>query len=124
MAPPRSWHCGASLKGAQSKPAAWATDSRRRHYHRAPRPTFTLPSAPSMRAPPDAFLAPVENTLVVVVRVYDLLLETDSPSSRETILPIEHHLIVCRALRAGLRPWPSHPMALAQSNASFPPIRS
>jgi prephenate dehydratase len=69
----------------------------------------------------DAILAPVENTLAgPIVRVYDLLLESDFTITAETILPIEHHLIGCRgASLAGLRSVASHPMALAQCERFF-----
>lgn len=69
----------------------------------------------------DALLAPVENSLAgSVVRVYDLLLESDLAIVAETILPIEHHLIGCPgATLAGLRSVASHPMALAQCERFF-----
>jgi len=69
----------------------------------------------------DALLAPVENTLAgSVVRVYDLLLESQLAIVAETILPIEHHLIGCPgATLQGLRSVASHPMALAQCERFF-----
>jgi len=69
----------------------------------------------------DALLAPVENTLAgSVVRVYDLLLESQLSIVAETILPIEHHLIGCPgATLEGLRSVASHPMALAQCERFF-----
>lgn len=88
----------------------------------------TVPSATfdaAFRAVPDgradALLAPVENSLAgSVVRVYDLLLESDLAIVAETILPIEHHLIGCPgATLAGLRSVASHPMALAQCERFF-----
>src|SRR5260370_1593367 len=86
-----------------------------------PCPTFDA----AFRAVPDgtadALLAPVENSLAgSVVRVYDLLLESDLGIVAETILPIEHHLIgVPGATLAGLRSVASHPMALAQCERFF-----
>src|SRR5258708_3896800 len=86
-----------------------------------PCPTFDA----AFRAVPeglaDALLAPVENSLAgSVVRVYDLLLESDLGIVAETILPIEHHLIGCPgATLQGLRSAASHPMALAQCERFF-----
>jgi prephenate dehydratase len=69
----------------------------------------------------DALLVPVENTLAgSVVRVYDLLLESDLEICGETILPIEHHLMACPGARfEDLRAVASHPMALAQCERFF-----
>src|SRR6266481_2419020 len=69
----------------------------------------------------DALLAPVENSLAgSVVRVYDLLLESNLGIVAETILPIEHHLIGCPgASLAHIRSVASHPMALAQCEKFF-----
>jgi prephenate dehydratase len=69
----------------------------------------------------DALLAPVENSLAgSVVRVYDLLLESDLAIIAETILPIEHHLIGCPGSKlAEIRSVASHPMALAQCEKFF-----
>ncbi len=69
----------------------------------------------------DVLLAPVENTLAgSVVRVYDLLLESDLNMVSETILHIEHQLIGCLgATLADLRSVSSHPVALAQCEKFF-----
>ena len=69
----------------------------------------------------DALLAPVENSLAgSVVRVFDLLLESNLTIVAETILPIEHHLIGCPGSSlARLRSVSSHPMALAQCERFF-----
>ena len=69
----------------------------------------------------DALLAPVENSLAgSVVRVYDLLIESNLGIVAETVLPIEHHLIGCPgADLAGLKSVASHPMALAQCERFF-----
>jgi len=69
----------------------------------------------------DALLAPVENSLAgSVVRVYDLLLESNLWVVAETILPVEHHLIGCPgATLADLKSVSSHPMALAQCEKFF-----
>jgi prephenate dehydratase len=86
-----------------------------------PCPTFDA----AFRAVPggaaDALLAPVENSLAgSVVRVYDLLLESDLGIVAETILPIEHHLIGCRGTSLNdVRSVASHPMALAQCEKFF-----
>jgi len=87
-----------------------------------PCPTFDA----AFRAVPDgvadALLAPVENSLAgSVVRVYDLLLESDLGIVAEIILPIEHHLIGCPGTSLdGIRSVASHPMALAQCEKFFP----
>src|SRR6266446_2893808 len=69
----------------------------------------------------DALLAPVENSLAgSVVRVYDLLLQSDLSIVAETILPIEHHLIGCPGSSlSDIRSVASHPMALAQCERFF-----
>src|SRR5712692_7042176 len=69
----------------------------------------------------DALLVPVENSLAgSVVRVYDLLLESDLGIVAETILPIEHHLIGCPGTSLNdIRSVASHPMALAQCEKFF-----
>jgi len=69
----------------------------------------------------DALLAPVENTLAgSVVRVYDLLVQSQLVIVAETILRIEHHVIGCPgATFEGLRSVASHPMALAQCERFF-----
>jgi prephenate dehydratase len=69
----------------------------------------------------DALLVPVENSLAgSVVRVYDLLLESDLGIVAETILPIEHQLIGCPgAALEGIHSVASHPMALAQCEKFF-----
>jgi prephenate dehydratase len=86
-----------------------------------PCPTFDA----AFRAVPDgvadALLAPVENSLAgSVVRVYDLLLESDLGIVAETILPIEHNLIGCPETSLDdIRSVASHPMALAQCEKFF-----
>jgi prephenate dehydratase len=86
-----------------------------------PCPTFDA----AFRAIPDghadALLVPVENSLAgSVVRVYDLLLESDLGIVAETILPIEHHVIGCPgASLDNIRSIASHPMALAQCEKFF-----
>jgi prephenate dehydratase len=55
-----------------------------------------------------------------VVRVFDLLLESNLEIVGETILRIEHQLIGCPgAMLAGLRSVASHPVALAQCERFF-----
>src|SRR5260370_17947324 len=86
-----------------------------------PCPTFDS----AFRAIPEgaayALLAPVENSLAgSVVRVYDLLLESDLGIVAETILPIEHHLIGCPGSSLDkIRSLASHPTALAHFEKVF-----
>ena len=86
-----------------------------------PRPTFDSAFAAIPEGTAEALLAPVENTLAgSVVRVYDLLLESDLTMVAETILHIEHQLIGCPgSTLAGLRSVSSHPVALAQCEKFF-----
>src|SRR6266699_3936179 len=86
-----------------------------------PRATFDAAFRAIEEGAADALLVPVENTLAgSVVRVYDLLLESDLGIVAETILPIEHHLIGCPgATLQGLKSVASHPMALAQCERFF-----
>ncbi|MGH9742771.1 MAG: prephenate dehydratase [Candidatus Acidiferrum sp.] len=86
-----------------------------------PRPTFDSAFRAIDENLADALLAPVENTLAgPVVRVYDLLLESNLTITAETILPIEHQLIGCPgASLDALRSVASHPMALAQCENFF-----
>jgi prephenate dehydratase len=69
----------------------------------------------------DALLVPVENSLAgSVVRVYDLLLESNLAITAETVLPIELCLIGCpQATLADIRTVSSHPVALAQCERFF-----
>jgi prephenate dehydratase len=86
-----------------------------------PRATFDSAFRAIAEGAADALLAPVENSLAgSVVRVYDLLLESNLEIVAETILPIEHHLIGCPgATLDALRSVASHPMALAQCERFF-----
>jgi prephenate dehydratase len=86
-----------------------------------PRPTFDAAFRAVLEGAADALLVPVENSLAgSVVRVYDLLLESELGIVAETILPIEHHLIGCPgASLADIRSVASHPMALAQCEKFF-----
>jgi prephenate dehydratase len=86
-----------------------------------PRATFDSAFRAIGEGAADALLAPVENSLAgSVVRVYDLLLESNLEIVAETILPIEHHLIGCPgAALADLKSVASHPMALAQCEKFF-----
>jgi prephenate dehydratase len=86
-----------------------------------PRPTFDAVFRAIAEGAADALLVPVENSLAgSVVRVYDLLLESDLTITAETILPIEMHLIAHPgATRAEIRTVSSHPMALAQCERFF-----
>jgi prephenate dehydratase len=86
-----------------------------------PRATFDAAFRAIEDRAADALLAPVENTLAgPVVRVYDLLLESQLTIVAETILPIEHHLIgVPGATLQSIRSVASHPMALAQCERFF-----
>lgn len=86
-----------------------------------PRATFDSAFRAIEEGAADALLAPVENSLAgSVVRVYDLLLQSNLGIVAETILPIEHHLIGCPgATLERLRSVASHPMALAQCEKFF-----
>ena len=86
-----------------------------------PRATFDSAFRAIEEGAADALLLPVENSLAgSVVRVYDLLLESNLGIVAETILPIEHHLIGCPGSTVeGLRSVASHPMALAQCERFF-----
>jgi prephenate dehydratase len=86
-----------------------------------PRPTFDAVFHAISDGGADALLVPVENSLAgSVVRVYDLLLESDLTITAETILPIEMNLIAMPgATMADIRTVCSHPMALAQCERFF-----
>jgi prephenate dehydratase len=86
-----------------------------------PRPTFDSAFSAIRDGAADALLAPVENTLAgSVVRVFDLLLESNLTMVDETILHIEHQLIGCPgATLADIRSISSHPVALAQCEKFF-----
>jgi prephenate dehydratase len=86
-----------------------------------PRPTFEATFRAIAERAADALLVPVENSLAgSVVRVYDLLLESDLTITAETILPIELHLIACPGSSLSeIRSISSHPMALAQCERFF-----
>jgi prephenate dehydratase len=86
-----------------------------------PRPTFDATFRAIADGAADALLVPVENSLAgSVVRVYDLLLDSNLAITAETILPIEMNLIGCPgASMADIRTISSHPMALAQCERFF-----
>ncbi|HJZ64374.1 MAG TPA: prephenate dehydratase domain-containing protein [Candidatus Acidoferrum sp.] len=86
-----------------------------------PRSTFDSAFTAISDGYADALLAPVENTLAgSVVRVFDLLLESNLSMVAETILHIEHQLIGCPgATLHDLRSVSSHPVALAQCENFF-----
>jgi prephenate dehydratase len=86
-----------------------------------PRPTFEATFRAIADGAADALLVPVENSLAgSVVRVYDLLLQSELTITAETILPIELHLIGCPgAALSDIRSISSHPMALAQCERFF-----
>lgn len=86
-----------------------------------PRSTFDSAFTAISDGDADALLAPVENTLAgSVVRVFDLLLESNLSMVAETILHIEHQLIGCPgATLNDLRSVSSHPVALAQCENFF-----
>src|SRR2546427_1551860 len=86
-----------------------------------PRATFDATFRAIAERAADALLVPVENSLAgSVLRVFDLLLESDLTIAAETILPIEHHLIGRPgATFAGICSVASHPMALAQCERFF-----
>jgi len=86
-----------------------------------PRPTFDATFRAIFDGTADALLVPVENSLAgSVVRVYDLLLESNLVIVAETILRIKHQLIGCPgASLRDIRSVSSHPVALAQCERFF-----
>ena len=86
-----------------------------------PSPTFEGMFRSITDGAADAILAPVENSLAgSVVRVFDLLLESQLAIVAETILPIEMQLIALPgASLDDIRSVASHPMALAQCERFF-----
>jgi len=86
-----------------------------------PRATFDAAFAAIPQGAADALLAPVENSLAgSVVRVFDLLMESQLAIVAETILPIEMQLIAAPGSSlADIRSVASHPMALAQCERFF-----
>jgi prephenate dehydratase len=86
-----------------------------------PRPTFEAAFTAISDGVSDALLAPVENSLAgSVLRVFDLLLESQLSIVAETILPIQMQLIALPgATLDGIRSVASHPMALAQCERIF-----
>jgi prephenate dehydratase len=81
-----------------------------------PRPTFDSAFAALTSGAADSLVVPIENSLAgSVLRVYDLLLQSDFAIAAETVIAIEHHLIACPgASMDGIQSVESHPMALAQ----------
>ena len=86
-----------------------------------PQPTFEAAFASVAVGLAQAAVVPIENSLAgSVLRVYDLLLESDLTIAAETIVPVELHLIACPGAKlAGIRSVESHPMALAQCERLF-----
>ena len=86
-----------------------------------PRATFDSAFAAMTEGLADGLVVPIENSLAgSVLRVYDLLLESDLAIAAETIVPIELHLIACPgATLASICSVESHPMALAQCERLF-----
>src|SRR5260370_12701949 len=86
-----------------------------------PRATFEAAFTAIAEGAADALLAPVENSLAgSVVRVFDLLKESQLAIVAETILPIEMQLIAAPGASLGdIRSVASHPMALAQCERFF-----
>ena len=86
-----------------------------------PRATFEAIFRSIVEEAADAILAPVENSLAgSVVRVFDLLLESQLAIVAETILPIEMQLIALPGASLNeIRSVASHPMALAQCERFF-----
>ncbi len=86
-----------------------------------PQPTFEAAFAAVAVGLVHALVVPIENSLAgSVVRVYDLLLESELVIAAETIVPVELHLIARPgATLGGIRSVESHPMALAQCERLF-----
>ena len=86
-----------------------------------PCPTFDSVFRAIPEGAANLLVVPVENSLAgSVVRVYDLLLESQLTIIGETILPIELNVIGCPgASLEQIRSVSSHPMALAQCERFF-----
>ena len=86
-----------------------------------PQPTFEAAFAAVAVGLAEVLVVPIENSLAgSVLRVYDLLLESELTIAAETIVPIELHLIAPPGTTlAGIRSVESHPMALAQCERLF-----
>ena len=86
-----------------------------------PQPTFEAAFGAVAVGLADVLVVPIENSLAgSVLRVYDLLLESELAIAAETIVPIELHLIAPPgATLGGIRFVESHPMALAQCERLF-----
>lgn len=86
-----------------------------------PRPTFDALFSSVEEGVADCIVAPVENTLAgVVVRVNELLGETEMRVEGEVVLRISQCLIACRGAKLwGVREVESHPVALAQCRRFF-----
>lgn len=119
---PRPWSARVAFQGERGAfSEAAAVQLLGEKITTVPRATFDSAFAAIAEGAADALLAPVENTLAgSVVRVYDLLVESNLKMVAETILPIEHQLIgLPGATLAGLRSVSSHPVALAQCEKFF-----
>ena len=109
----------------QGEPGAYSEEAAARLLGKemlgVPRPTFEAAFRAIAEGAADVLVVPIENSLAgSVLRVYDLLLESDLTITAETILPIELHLIACPgATLATVRSVESHPMALAQCERLF-----
>jgi prephenate dehydratase len=116
---------GLSRVGFQGEPGAYSEEAALRLLGESvatvPRATFQAAFRAIPDGAADAILVPVENSLAgSVVRVYDLLLESNLSIIAEYILSIEHHLIGCPgARRDEIRSVASHPVALAQCERFF-----
>src|SRR5271168_1448667 len=86
-----------------------------------PRQTFDTAFSAVAEGYAYALLVPIENSLAgSVIRVYDLMVESQLAITAETILPVELHLIARPgATLEGIRSVESHPMALAQCERLF-----
>ena len=117
---------GSTLRAAfQGEPGAYSEEAAARLLGKEtqgiPRPSFEAAFRALAEGAADVLVVPIENSLAgSVLRVYDLLLESELTITGETILPIELHLIACPgATLAGIRSVESHPMALAQCERLF-----
>jgi prephenate dehydratase len=117
---------GEPLRAAfQGEPGAYSEEAAARllgrDFYGVPRPTFEAAFRAIPEAAADVLVVPIENSLAgSVLRVYDLMVESELTITAETILPIELHLIACPdATLKGIRSVESHPMALAQCERLF-----
>lgn len=109
----------------QGEPGAYSEEAAGRllgkDFQGVPRPTFETAIQAVAEGAADVLVVPIENSLAgSVMRVYDLLLQSELTITAESILSIELHLIACPgSTLTTIRSVESHPMALAQCDSLF-----